>query len=203
MTELIVIFLAGLISAITPGPDVLYIVRNTLQHDIKSGFFSIMGVFTGCIFFSLLVYFGLTKIINNNLSQILLNIVGGIYLIYLAYLLLRQSNNINLSQSLDKNTSFYIKGLMINLSNPKVILFFAVIVTPFINNNLGVSLIFLLIGILSAFIIILLIATYSKKLLTNNFFNKIDKICSIVFLAFGISLLYSAYNILDNILLLE
>lgn len=201
--EFVLVFITGFIAAITPGPDILFITRNTLQYGFKEGLYSLFGVFSGCTIFALLVYFGLTKILSGDAFQMILSIIGGAYLIYLAISLLKSKNNINLTKHITKSNNCYLKGLFINLSNPKVILFFAVIVTPFIDKNLGLNLISLMLGNLLAFFSALILSIYFRRFLTNDLFNKIDKICAIVFSIFGASLLYSAICMLDNTLLLE
>ena len=201
--EFILVFLTGFIVAITPGPDILFITRNTLQYGIKIGLYSIFGVFSGCSIFALLVYFGLTKTLSKDIFQFTLSAIGGIYLIYLAISLLKNKNNINLTRYATKYNNYYLKGLLINLSNPKAILFFAIIVTPFTDKYLELNLVSLLFGNLSAFCSALIFSAYFRKFLTNDLFSKIDKISAIVFAIFGISLLYSAICMLDNTLLLE
>ncbi|WP_104722102.1 LysE family translocator [Helicobacter mesocricetorum] len=194
--ELLGLFLLGFVAALTPGPDILFVLRNTLSFGSKQGFLAFLGIFSGWIIFLSLIYFGLSHFFDNILLQASLNLIGGIYLFYIAYMLFKKSkNHINLHQKIEKNFFIYFKGLFINLSNPKAILFFTIIISPFINNNLEISLIILLCGLSLAFLFIIFLSAFSRNFINNAFFDKIDKICGILFLVFGVLLLFQAYKL--------
>ncbi|MCI7046546.1 LysE family translocator [Helicobacter sp.] len=193
--ELALLFVLGFTAALIPGPDILYVLRNTLALGFKQGVISLLGIFSGWLIFLGLIYLGFTSYFNSPFIQVTLSSIGGIYLIYLAYLLFKKGkNHINFSQSQQKSFSLYLKGLLINLSNPKAILFFATIISPFIQNNLEVSFIVLLSALSLAFFSVILVGTFFRRFITNTLFDKIDKICSIIFLCFGIWLLYSSFQ---------
>lgn len=193
--ELALLFVLGFTAALIPGPDILYVLRNTLALGFKQGVISLLGIFSGWLIFLGLIYLGFTSYFNSPFIQITLSSIGGIYLIYLAYLLFKKGkNHINFSQSQQKSFSLYLKGLLINLSNPKAILFFATIISPFIQNNLEVSFIVLLSALSLTFFSVILVGTFFRRFITNTLFDKIDKICSIIFLCFGIWLLYSSFQ---------
>lgn len=193
--ELALLFVLGFTAALIPGPDILYVLRNTLALGFKQGVISLLGIFSGWLIFLGLIYLGFTSYFNSPFIQVILSSIGGIYLIYLAYLLFKKGkNHINFSQSQQKSFSLYLKGLLINLSNPKAILFFATIISPFIQNNLEVSFIVLLSALSLAFFSVILVGTFFRRFITNTLFDKIDKICSIIFLCFGIWLLYSSFQ---------
>ncbi|MCI2236240.1 LysE family translocator [Helicobacter sp. CaF467b] len=193
--ELALLFVLGFTAALIPGPDILYVLRNTLALGFKQGVISLLGIFSGWLIFLGLIYLGFTSYFNSPFIQVTLSSIGGIYLIYLAYLLFKKGkNHINFSQSQQKSFSLYLKGLLINLSNPKAILFFATIISPFIQNNLEVSFIVLLSALSLTFFSVILVGTFFRRFITNTLFDKIDKICSIIFLCFGIWLLYSSFQ---------
>ena len=193
--ELALLFVLGFTAALIPGPDILYVLRNTLALGFKQGVISLLGIFSGWLIFLGLIYLGFTSYFNSPFIQVTLSSIGGIYLIYLAYLLFKKGkNHINFSQSQQKSFSLYLKGLLINLSNPKAILFFATIISPFIQNNLEVSFIVLLSALSLTFFSVILVGTFFRRFITNTLFDKIDKICSIIFLYFGIWLLYSSFQ---------
>ena len=193
--ELALLFVLGFTAALIPGPDILYVLRNTLALGFKQGVISLLGIFSGWLIFLGLIYLGFTSYFNSPFIQVTLSSIGGIYLIYLAYLLFKKGkNHINFSQSQQKSFSLYLKGLLINLSNPKAILFFATIISPFIQNNLEVSFIVLLSALSLTFFSMILVGTFFRRFITNTLFDKIDKICSIIFLCFGIWLLYSSFQ---------
>lgn len=200
MLELLSLAAVGFITALTPGPDILFVLRNTLGYGAKIGFLSLFGIFCGWIIFLSLVYFGFAHFIQGTLIQGILCTVGGIYLGYISYLLLFKANpNVDLNQT-DSKTQFHstytfmIKGMFVNLSNPKAILFFGLIITPFMDKHLELSILVLLIAPTLAFIFVIFIATFFKKFINNALFRLIDRVCGIVFIIFAILLLMSSYQ---------
>ncbi|WP_299546788.1 LysE family translocator [uncultured Helicobacter sp.] len=201
--ELFALFCIGFLGALTPGPDVLFTLRNTLSYGAKAGFLSVFGIFLGWLVFLSLIYFGLTHFLSSAFMQGVLSAIGGIYLCYIAFLLLRTKPKLQFqnTQFASTNPSLVLlipKGLFVNLSNPKAILFFGVIITPFMQQHLLLSLSVLLSSLISAFILIILLAVFFKKFINDSLFNKIDKICGILFLFFAFFLLTESYNQLIN-----
>lgn len=136
---------------------------------------------------------------NGALPQGILSCIGGFYLFYVAFALLRKpKNTIDFHLHLQTSKTFFydfiLKGFLLNLSNPKAILFFAVIITPFMNQYLEISLLVLLCGLFFTFILVIMLGVFFRKFINNTFFDKIDKICGIVFILFGILLFISSYQ---------
>ena len=125
------IFIVAFIGAITPGPDMLLIIQTTLKYGLKQALMTLLGISTGCIFYLFILYFGFAKIFTSNIAQILLSVFGIIYLSYLSFILYKKpSNDLEFRDS--RVIGGYKKGLLVNLSNPKAILFFSVVVLPYI-----------------------------------------------------------------------
>ena len=163
-----------------------------------------------------MLYFGFAHILKGNLAQMILGFFGGAYLFYLAFLLFRaKPNNIDfdLPKDLDKSqqdsressadskhdshesrTGGYLKGLIINLSNPKAIIFFSVIVAPYMDKSTLLNLALLFAGLNSAFLLVMIVASFSRHLITNRLFDIIDKLCAVVFAGFGIALFVIAFQ---------
>lgn len=199
IVDITTLFIVGLVGALTPGPDVLFVLKNTINFGIKAGFLSLFGIFCGWLIFIGILYFGFAHLINGVLPQGILSLIGGFYLFYLSYLLFKKTKKtIHLNNDIQyKKIVFYdfmLKGFLLNLSNPKAILFFAVIITPFMNQYLEISLLVLLCGLFLAFTIIIFLGVFFRKFIHNTLFDKIDKICGIVFVGFGILLLISSYQ---------
>lgn len=92
------------------------------------------------------------------------------------------------TQSPQSRTGGYIRGLLINLSNPKAILFFGVIVAPFMGKNLALRLAVLFSGLLSAFLLTIATAIFLRRFITNRAFDIIDRLCAVAFLGFACAL---------------
>lgn len=202
--ELFTLFSVGFLGALTPGPDILFTLRNTLNYGMKAGFLSLFGIFCGWIVFLSLIYFGFAHLMHGILIQGILSAIGGIYLCYIAYLLLKSKPNSVLNSNASTSTistplaktlySLILKGFLLNLSNPKAILFFGLIITPFIHIHLALSLLVLLSSLISAFVLVIFLAAFFRKSINDSLFHKIDKICGIVFLVFAFLLFLASYR---------
>ncbi len=120
-------------------------------------------------------------------------------LLYISYILIKKKNEkIELETTTQYIPDTYLKGFVINISNPKAILFFSTIITPFIQKDILINLIVLFFSLCSGFLIII-IATFFRNLLNNNIFYIIDKICSIVFIFFSLDLFYHVLIIYNSL----
>ena len=206
MFALLSLAAVGFITALTPGPDILFVLRNTLSYGARIGFLSLLGIFCGWIIFLSLVYFGFAHFIQGALIQGILCAVGGIYLGYISYLLLFKVNpevDLNKTESITQTHNafaFMLKGMLVNLSNPKAILFFGLIITPFMDKNLELSIFVLLVALTLAFMSVIFIATFFRRFINNALFRIIDRICGIVFIIFAILLFVNSYRSLMDFL---
>lgn len=187
------IFLVAFIGAITPGPDILLILQTSLRYGFKKALMTLFGISSGWILYLAILYFGFAKIFASNTAQIILSIFGILYLSYLGFLLYKKPDN-NLSFEDSNVISGFKKGLLVNLSNPKAILFFSVVVTPYMDKNMLLNLTLLFLGLFSAFLLVILISLYCRRFITNRLFNIIDKICAFIFFLFVIILLIRLFR---------
>ncbi|CAM2914182.1 LysE family translocator [Helicobacter burdigaliensis] len=193
--ELLALFAVGFITAITPGPDILFVLRNTLALGARAGILSFLGIFSGWIIYLSLIYFGFAHFLRGALIEGILSLVGGIYLSYIAYILYKKpKNKIDFNHKTHKSKTLYFKGLFVNLSNPKAILFFMLIITPFIQKDLELSLSVLLVSLSLAFLCIIFLALNLRRFITNTLFDKIDKVCVVIFFIFALLLFSEAYQ---------
>lgn len=192
------IFIIAFLAAITPGPDLLLLIRVALKNNIKEAFITMGGIISGSIIYLSILYFGLSSIVKNNITQILICLFGGLYLSYLAFKLLKNKiDHINLESNLQ---SGYKTGLIVNLSNPKAILFFVAMVGGYVDNNLLINILWMLMGSISGFILAILVASFLKRFINKDIFNVIDKICGVLFIFFAISLFINAIDKIDKVL---
>jgi threonine/homoserine/homoserine lactone efflux protein len=78
--------LATLALAISPGPDNIYVITQSLVNGTKSGIATTAGLISGCIVHTALLAFGVSALITASESIFyLIKIFGALYLFYLAY----------------------------------------------------------------------------------------------------------------------
>jgi threonine/homoserine/homoserine lactone efflux protein len=180
MEILISFILAVSILAISPGPDNIFVLMQSVLHGKKYGLATIIGLMTGCIVHTIFVAVGISTIIKeNNTIFLVIKILGAVYLLYLAYKVITGGSEISMStEKIDKKTPFQLFkiGFIMNVLNPKVTLFFLALFPGFLFSEiLPISLQFYTLGalfILVSFVVFSLIAilggTISEKIKTSK-----------------------------------
>ena len=180
MEILISFILAVSILAISPGPDNIFVLMQSVVHGKKYGLATITGLMTGCIVHTTFVAVGISTIIKeNNTIFLVIKILGAVYLLYLAYKVITGGSEISMStEKIDKKTPFQLFkiGFIMNVLNPKVTLFFLALFPGFLFSEiLPISLQFYILGslfILVSFVVFSLIAilggTISEKIKTSK-----------------------------------
>ncbi|MDO5666816.1 MAG: LysE family translocator [Alcaligenaceae bacterium] len=133
-------FLAAALLALLPGPDNLYVMAQSLRQGWRIGFMLILGLCSGLLVHTGIVAVGATELIYRyHVIYLLINIFGACYLLYLSYLLFKAGAVTQTQKSTDmlKPRQAYLRGVLMNLSNPKVILFFLSFTQPFIQVDRG------------------------------------------------------------------
>lgn len=158
-------FFAASLMALLPGPDNLYVMAQSLRQGWRIGFMLILGLCSGLVVHTGIVAFGATELVARyHWFYLLINIFGGCYLLYLAYLLFNAGPITQTQQSSDmlKPAQAYRRGVIMNLSNPKVIIFFLSFSQPFIDVQRGnVSLQYVQLAILMIIATMLVFGTIS------------------------------------------
>jgi threonine/homoserine/homoserine lactone efflux protein len=131
--------LACLILCITPGPDMSLFLTRTMSGGKKAGIASMLGASAGCLVHTILAAVGLSAVIAASPNTFLvIKIVGALYLAWLAFDSIRNGSALNVKEGESYEAPFFRTfwlGVMINLSNPKVILFFVTFLPQFISVN--------------------------------------------------------------------
>jgi len=180
MEILISFIIAVSILAISPGPDNIFVLMQSVVHGKKYGLATITGLMTGCIVHTTFVAVGISTIIKeNNTIFLVIKILGAVYLLYLAYKVITGGSEISMNtEKIDKKTPFQLFkiGFIMNVLNPKVTLFFLALFPGFLFSEiLPISLQFYILGalfILVSFVVFSLIAilggTISEKIKTSK-----------------------------------
>lgn len=128
MIETLISFsIATLALAISPGPDNIYVLTQSLINGTKSGVATTAGLISGCIVHTTLLAFGISAIITASESLFYgIKVLGACYLLYLAYMVFKSDHSILLSDDAPKRSYWMLfkTGVIMNLVNPKVMIFF-------------------------------------------------------------------------------
>ncbi len=128
MEVLISFILATTTLAISPGPDNIFVLTQSMVNGRRYGMATVFGLMTGCLIHTSLVAFGVSGLIKQNPAIFLIiKIFGAIYMLYLAYKVFKSDSVIDItSQEVVQKPSIELfkTGFWMNVLNPKVTLFF-------------------------------------------------------------------------------
>jgi threonine/homoserine/homoserine lactone efflux protein len=117
---------AGL--AISPGPDNIFVLVQSMTYGKRYGLATMAGLMTGCMVHTTLLAFGLSAIIKDNPNIFYaIKVFGASYLCYLAIMVFKGDGAISLTATENKKkglAALYRQGFVMNVLNPKVTIFF-------------------------------------------------------------------------------
>ncbi|MDR2009366.1 MAG: LysE family translocator [Bacteroidales bacterium] len=193
----------AIVLTIMPGPDILFVLTQSISRGKKAGMVFAAGLCTGLIFHIAALSLGLSVLIKESPDTfILLKVFGAAYLVFLGIksFLGRNKASFRLNYEKIDSRKLYTKGILMNLLNPKVILFFLAFFPQFIDinsPNTAIQICFLgFLFIIQAFIIFSTVAILADKL-SEKIMQKprmpyiMNIIESVLFVAIGISLLFT------------
>ncbi|MGK0457489.1 MAG: threonine/homoserine/homoserine lactone efflux protein [Polaribacter sp.] len=166
--------------AISPGPDNIFVLTQSIVNGKKFGLATVFGLISGCLVHTTLLAFGISAVIKE--SEILftgIKVLGAIYLIFLAYKVYKSDATITFSEeNVSKKTTrqLFKEGFIMNVLNPKVSIFFLAFFPGFLFSDtintvfqfyvLGI--IFMLVSLVIFSMIAILAGTISKNIKGNK-----------------------------------
>ncbi len=139
--ETIAIFFAASITlGLAPGPDNIFVLTQSALYGRKAGILVTLGLCTGLLIHTAAVALGIAAIFQTSvLAFNILKIIGALYLLYLALQAFRASPT-----TLDEEGKqellwhkLYRRGIIMNITNPKVVIFFLAFLPQFADPSLG------------------------------------------------------------------
>ena len=195
---------SAIVLNLTPGIDTIYILTRSITHGKRAGLVSVAGIMSGCIIHVLCASFGLSLILSTSVLVFsLIKWAGAGYLIYLGIRMLfsRQSSfdSLLISDASPDLFKIYKQGVLTNILNPKVGLFFLSFLPQFINPNqtygaipfLILGMTFLTTGTLWCLFLTLTASLMTKTLRRNPMAGTLlQKISGLIFIGFGLKLAF-------------
>ena len=133
-----VFIVTGVLLNMTPGQDAVYIVARSAQG-LRAGLMSVYGIAVGCAVHAAAATFGLSLVIAS--SALVFNVIkyiGAFYLIYLGIRMIFSSTKLEHSNDIvqrnDSSRDIFYQGLITNILNPKVALFFLAFLPQFVDS---------------------------------------------------------------------
>lgn len=127
---------ACIVLFVTPGPDMSLFLSQTITGGRRAGLAAMAGAMAGCCIHSVVAAIGLSALIKASATAFtILKVVGAVYLLWLAVQAIRHGSSLTLQKGGPAPSTFrtFLLGLGINLTNPKVVLFFVTFLPQFIS----------------------------------------------------------------------
>ena len=196
--------LAAFVLAITPGPDMALFLARTVSGGKQAGFAAMLGASTGMMGHALLAGFGLSALLAASTTAFtLVKMTGALYLVYLAFQAIRHGSGLTADpQQVESQTLFrtWLTGLGINLTNPKVVMFFVTFLPQFVDpadphaadKIVFLGMFFLVIGVPVSVFIIMTAERFSAFLRSSPLLmRRFDYSFAAIMSAFALKLLFT------------
>lgn len=201
--NIIIIHLLGMLS---PGPDFFYITRTAALKGRNSAIFAAFGIVTGVMFWAGTTMLGLTLLLKAfPMIHIMLLCLGGSYLMYLGWKMANVRQNV-VFQTAESTIAAAVKpqqelgkGLLVNLSNPKIVIYFSSVMSAVLAHVtsgwqiVGVLCLLWLETTVYFVGLAVLFSSHSVKHFYSRYSRYLDNLSGMFFLVFGAYLIYSAW----------
>jgi len=167
---LLLFFTSSLLLALAPGPDNLFVLAQSAQHGRRAGLIVTCGLCTGILVHTAAVSLGVAAIFQTSMLAFnLLKGVGAAYLLYLAYLSFKASgvSGVGSVQQLGIG-KLYRRGVIMNVTNPKVSIFFMAFLPQFVDPARG-SIVAQMMALGAVFIVSTILIFGGVSLLAGSF----------------------------------
>ena len=194
MDQILLFFISSLALTLMPGPDILFVINQSIE-DKKSGILVAFGLCSGLVVHTLVLALGLSAIIEQNDNVIMFfKYFGSVYLFYLASQEFKK-DSVTIER---QKENFYLRGVYMNLINPKVLIFFLAYFPNFLfSDTISISYQFIILGVIFIFQALLVFSAVS--LASNRLISilkvdvknkKIVYLKSFIFVLIGLSILF-------------
>ncbi|MBJ7536859.1 LysE family translocator [Marinomonas transparens] len=200
-----VFFLAYLVTTLSPGPNVLLVLKNSIQYGWKSAFITIVGNLFCQFFIVCLVALGVGTLLQTLPNWFLvMKVLGGTYLIYLGIKALRSSKT-STFEAMDRKflkeksgRALFVEAFFVSASNPKTLIFLSAFLPQFLTLDNSAYVQFSVMFITICFIVISVhigyafgITCLSQRFSLKNMEAKIAKVTGGLFISMGSGILLS------------
>ncbi|MEM7790497.1 MAG: LysE family translocator [Verrucomicrobiota bacterium] len=133
-------FVASILLALAPGPDNVFVLTQSALQGTRAGISVTFGLMTGLLFHTATVALGIAAIVKTSaVAFTALKLFGAAYLIYLAWKAFRAGAH-KISQDTEGDlrlSKLYTRGVIMNITNPKVSIFFLAFLPQFTDPTKG------------------------------------------------------------------
>ncbi len=172
LSQIIPFLTASILLTLSPGPDIIYVLVQSMTNGKKAGILTALGLVSGIVIHTSLVAFGVSAIIKESETLFwIIKIFGAAYLFYLAYKVYSSDGGIKIDATgnlPNKSGALLKQGFIMNVLNPKVTIFFLAFFPGFLwDTETNTIMQFYILGflfMLQALVIFSMIALISGKI---------------------------------------
>lgn len=188
----------------TPGIDTVFVLNKSIGQGKKAGVYATLGVNGGIVVHTIFAALGLSIIIAKSATAfMIIKYLGAAYLLYLGISKILSKTKVTIDEAQATHRSsqqHFVSGLISNLFNPKVALFFLSFFPQFIKPEAVTSptpfiilgLTFALLGVIWFLVLTYFSATFSRAMKNNQKFNNwLNKISGMVYILMGVKIALS------------
>ena len=190
-----------IVGAMSPGPSMALIIRNSIKYGRLSGILSSVGHATGVGIYAAVSVAGLQIILINNIFLFnAIQLCGSIFLLILGILFLRDTKHKLTIEGEQKSVNSFMQGFAISILNPKILIWFAAIFSQFIEisstNFVKLAMVLIASSIDGLWYIILTIVVtgYGLKQFLENNTKIIQNISGVVLIFISIIILHKTLS---------
>ena len=123
---------------LAPGPDMIYVITRGMTHGRKAGMLSAIGVVCGILVHTTAAAFGLTLVLQTSaFAFLVVKFVGAVYLLYLGIQAWRDKSTFSIQREVStaKPSTLFWQGVLSNVLNPKIAIFFLAFLPQFVDRG--------------------------------------------------------------------
>ncbi|MEC5398512.1 LysE family translocator [Uliginosibacterium sp. H1] len=140
-SDVLLLFVAASAAlAVSPGPDNIFVLTQSAMHGRKAGLLVTLGLCSGLLAHIAAVALGVAALLQTSaIAFTALKIVGAAYLLYLAWQAFRAgaTQSLSAAEASLSARSLYVRGIVMNVTNPKVAVFFLAFLPQFVDPARG------------------------------------------------------------------
>tara|TARA_B100000212_G_scaffold200215_1_gene151011 strand:+ start:213 stop:818 length:606 start_codon:yes stop_codon:yes gene_type:complete len=185
--------------AISPGPSLVVVLRNTISGGRTRGVMTAIGHGIGFSIYAFVAVMGLSSVLlANEQIFLLLQSAGALFLIWLAFSMITHKNSVSSEENEQSVYKGFLEGFMIAFLNPKILVFLVAIFSQFINSDItdyGRFIMAIIAGIIDTIWYVLVALTLADTKFINSLGVNvvfIDRFTGTILFIFGI-LLFTKY----------
>ena len=197
MEVLFSFLIASVLLTLSPGPDLLMVIGQSIENGLRAALIFILGLMTGLCGHTLLLVVGWAQFVGEQPQIIsIMKGIGFVYFSFLGWKSIRRHYRYKFDESeiLPPPKKHYVQGLLMNLINPKVSLFFWLFFPGFLfTNDQPIAFQYAVLGglfLLQAFLVFSVVAYFSSTV--KSFFNRypMGLINGVLWIGLGVYLLF-------------